>query len=91
MRIEAPAWLLEETFVVQHNPNCPSAFLVRLPGHGRGRIDLKPYLDVMHRGECADAVREERMTKDALGFGKTLAEAAERAKESQAKQKKAAS
>jgi hypothetical protein len=30
----------ECTYVVQHNPNCPSPFLVRIP---RGVIDMKPY------------------------------------------------
>lgn len=48
------------TYVVQHNPNCPSPFLVRLCGHSVPSIDLRPY--------------EE--TRDILGFGKTLEEAA---------------
>lgn len=60
-----PEWLLKETFAVQHNPNCPNPFLVRLIGHNKGMLDLLAY-----------APRE---TKDAIGFGKSLAEAAHRA------------
>lgn len=30
------------TWVAQHNPNCPSPYLVRLP---RGAIDMKPYAE----------------------------------------------
>src|SRR5690606_29385138 len=30
--------LLCETFVIEHNPNCPSPFLVRLIGKGKGHI-----------------------------------------------------
>src|SRR5690606_29144945 len=33
-----PNWLLRETFMVEHNPNCPSPFLVRLVGKGKGYI-----------------------------------------------------
>lgn len=55
------------TFAIQHNPNCPAKFLVRLPGKS-GRIDMKPYADrlgfIPHQ------------TGDILGFGKTLHEAA---------------
>lgn len=32
--------MLGKTFAVQHNPNCPSAFMVRLPGKS-AVIDLK--------------------------------------------------
>lgn len=59
------------TFAVQHNPNCPSPFLVRLVGHGRAVIDLKPYA-----GFC---LHRSTLTNDILGFGKTLEEAAEAA------------
>lgn len=61
-----PAWLLEETFAVQHNPNCPAAFLVRLCGP-QGHLDMKPYSS------------RTPETGDVLGFGQTLAEAAHRA------------
>lgn len=68
--IEAPAWLLKETYAVQYSPNCPKPYLVRLVGAGKGQIDLKPYAWEME-------------TKDALGFGLTLAEAAENARQAQ--------
>ncbi|WP_175857908.1 hypothetical protein [Burkholderia anthina] len=64
-----PDWLLGETFALQYSPNCPSRFLVRLVGRQRARIDLKPY--------CT--APEDQLTHDALGFGKSLAEAAEKA------------
>lgn len=51
-------WLEKETFRVEHNPNCPSAYLVRLCL--RGAI----YGD----------------DRDAVGCGKTLREAAGRAR-----------
>jgi hypothetical protein len=57
-----PAWLLELTFAVQYNPNCPSPFLVRMPGFNAGCIDNKSY----YGGQ----------TQDALGFGVTLEAAA---------------
>jgi hypothetical protein len=47
------------TFAVEHSPNCPSPYLVRLTGTGRGEIDHKP----------------KHETQDVLGYGKTLAEA----------------
>lgn len=55
------------TFAIQHNPNCPAKFLVRLPGKS-GRIDMKPYADRL------GFIRHQ--TGDVLGFGKTLHEAA---------------
>jgi len=58
--MEALERLNKETYVVQHNPNCPSPFLVRLVGPESGIIDMKYYDE----------------TKDILGFGKTLEEAA---------------
>jgi hypothetical protein len=64
---KVPEELLNRTFVVQHNPNCPSPFLVRLGG--AGPIDMKPYGDGL-------GLRPHQ-TGDILGFGKTLAEAAE--------------
>ena len=68
LRAEAfPEDLRGHTFVVQHNPNCPSPWLVRLPGKS-GRIDLKPY------GHTFPPVKHE--TDDILGFGKTLDAAA---------------
>lgn len=61
-----PTELCQLTFAVQHNPNCPSPWLVRLPG--KGPIDMKPY------GDALRLVRHE--TGDILGFGKTLDDAA---------------
>lgn len=52
--------LNQSTYVVEHNPNCPSAFLVRLAGKGLGIIDKK------HVSE----------TKDFLGYGNSFTEAA---------------
>lgn len=60
-----PRELAGKAFVVQHNPNCPSPFLVRMPGDG-GRIDMLPYATPLSPCE----------TKDILGFGRTLEEAA---------------
>lgn len=51
------------TFAVQHNPNCPSLFLVRLIGRGEAMLDMK----------------STQETKDVLGYGLTLRQAAERA------------
>lgn len=59
-----PAWLEKLTFVVEHNPNCPMPFMVRLVGHYRGMIDHLPFKD----------------SKDCIGYGKTLDEAADKAK-----------
>lgn len=68
--------LCERTFAIQHNPNCPSPFLVRLPGKS-GVIDMKPYGDIFGR--------TPNTTGDVLGFGKTLQEAALRALQEQSK------
>lgn len=62
-----PRELCDLTFAVQHNPRCPSPWLVRLPGKS-GTIDMKPYRDPV------GIVKHE--TTDRLGFGKTLGEAA---------------
>jgi hypothetical protein len=63
--------LAEKTFAIQHNPNCPSPYLVRLAGKGRRMIALKP----------------RSQTADILGYGKTLCEAAAAALEIQEKQR----
>lgn len=57
-----PEWMLAETFRVEHNPNCPSPFLVRLIGRGRGYIrgtsdDACGYGKTI--GEAADNARKE--------------------------------
>lgn len=57
---EPSFWLERETFQVEHNPNCPSPYKVRLVQYARGRID--------------------GTDQDAIGFGKTLNEAAEKAR-----------
>jgi hypothetical protein len=36
--MDIPEWLLSEAFRIEHNPNCPSPFLVRLVGRGSGYI-----------------------------------------------------
>jgi hypothetical protein len=59
-RCEGRSWLDDETFQVEHNPNCPSPYKVRLVQYGRGRI----------HGD----------KDDAIGFGKTLYEAADKAR-----------
>jgi len=64
-----PAGIAEKTFAVQHNPNCPKPFLVRLVSPGTGKLDLRQYT----------FPSEPDATKDSLGFGKTLSEAAEEA------------
>lgn len=61
--------ILEHTFAVQYNPNCPSPWLVRLAGKDR-LIDLKPYSIFTSQGD---------MTDDLLGFGTTFEEAADAA------------
>src|SRR5262245_14362699 len=58
--LELPLWLAGETFQVEHNPNCPSPYKVRLVQWGRGRID--------------------GTDQDAIGHGKTLTEAADKAR-----------
>lgn len=50
------------TYAIQHNPNCPSPFLIRLVGKNRSIIDLKYYDE----------------TKDQLFFGLTLEETVEK-------------
>ncbi|MCZ7470296.1 hypothetical protein M0412_10820 [Agrobacterium sp. O3.4] len=62
--------LRDVTYAIQHNPNCPAKYLVRLVGKS-GRIDLKPY------GNHLPRVKHE--TGDVLGFGKTLDEAIDKA------------
>ncbi len=63
--VTVPVPLLERTHCVEYSPNCPSRWLVRLPGRS-AVIDKLPYL----------GMDRARMTADALGFGSTLEEAA---------------
>ena len=51
------------TYVVQHNPNCPNPYLIRLVGDKAAAIDLQ----------------HPAVTQDRLGYGKTLEEAVEQA------------
>lgn len=60
-----PAWLLEKTFAVNYNPNCPKPWLIRMPSVMAAGLDNKGYTG-----------NPEERTKDALGFGATCAEAA---------------
>lgn len=64
-----PGWLLQLTFAVQYNPNCPKPWLVRLPGFRTAGLDGKSYTGP-----------ESERTRDALGFGATCEEAALKAK-----------
>ncbi|MBU6388682.1 hypothetical protein KGQ72_02330 [Patescibacteria group bacterium] len=61
--MDSIAMLKQQTFVIEHNPNCPMPFLIRLVAPGTGYIDKLP------PGE----------TRDALGYGRTEKEAATRA------------
>ncbi len=63
--------LSEKTFAVQHSPNYPNPYLVRLTGENKGIVDLKP----------------SHLTADILGYGKTLGEAVTMALEIQERQK----
>jgi len=58
------------TYAVQHNPNCPQPFLVRLPGWGCASLDLL---------QAPFWPRLPGHTSDLLGYGQTLEEAAEKA------------
>lgn len=64
-----PAVLLDRTFAIEYNPNCPSPWLVRLIGKC-AFLDLKRYSRLTPKDEY---------TKDVLGFGKTIDEAAQNA------------
>jgi hypothetical protein len=55
--------LRQFTYAIQHSPNCPYPFLVRLVGPGAGRLDLLQSDD----------------TKDIRGYGKTERLAARKA------------
>ena len=59
-------WMEKVTFRVEYNPNCPSKYLIRMSGKGRGRIDGLSYYGI---GGNAP-------TKDSLTFGSTFARAA---------------
>lgn len=61
-----PDEIFSHTFVVQYNPNCPSPWLVRLPGESLF-IDLKPYSSLTAPSD---------RTGDILGFGITFEKAA---------------
>jgi hypothetical protein len=56
------------TYSLQHNPNCPSKYLIRLAGDDSGIIDNRSYSSMA-----------ENQTKDRLFFGVTLAEAIDKA------------
>lgn len=61
--MESIAMLEQQTYVIEYNPNCHKPYLVRLVAPGTGYIDKLP----------------PRKTKDILGYGRTLKEAASRA------------
>ena len=58
-----PDELNERTYAIQHSPNCPKPFLVRLVGRTASRLDYQSPLN----------------TKDILGYGMTCEEAARNA------------
>jgi len=58
------------TYAVQHSPNCPSPFLVRLVGRWQGVLDYKLASE----------------TKDICGYGTTLRQAARMALKARAEQ-----
>ena len=68
-----PAWLLAKTFCAEYSPNCVSKWLVRFPGKS-AVIDKRQY------------IFKDGMTGDVLGFGSTLEEAANAAKDAQNKE-----
>lgn len=55
--------LENKTYVLEHNPNCPAPYLIRLPGKRTGIIDKEPL------GE----------SQDIFAYGKNFQEAAKRA------------
>ena len=59
-----PDWMLDVTHCVRFSPNCNKQFEVRLVGKGAARLDLN--------------LNNE--TRDRIGYGNTLAEAAENAR-----------
>lgn len=67
--LEIPAWLLLKTFHVQYSPNCPKQWLVRLIRRGQAKLDGLPYFG------------SPPPTNDACGFGNSLEEAAENARQ----------
>ncbi len=56
------------TYSLQHQPNCPKKYLIRLIGDQAGMIDNLPY-----------SPYSREYTKDRLFFGKTLKEAIDKA------------
>lgn len=48
-----------KTFVLEHNPNCPSPFMIRFVGKGKGVIDKLP----------------PGQSRDRIGYGQTIKEA----------------
>ena len=72
--LDLPEILRGKTFVLEYCPNCPKRYLVRVAGDS-AIIDRKPY-----RG-----TNKDELTKDCLGFGHTLQEAATIALADQAK------
>lgn len=63
-----PEWLLRETFRVEHNPNCPSQFLVRLPRVGSIKGTAQDWCGYGHTLEqAATDAREKRAAKETTG------------------------
>ena len=56
---EIPERILDKTWVIQYNPNCPKRFCIRFPGKDRASVDLYP----------------DYATLDRIGYGNTVDEA----------------
>jgi hypothetical protein len=65
--------LKDQTYMVRHNPNCPKAFEVRLSG--LGLLAKFEWLGTI----SAQYGRHQPATRDDVGYGDTLEEAAENA------------
>lgn len=65
---EAPNWLSLTANIIYYDPFAEKSYTVRLPGFGKNESDGRNLKD------------KENPTKDAVGVGKTLGEAAEDAK-----------
>jgi hypothetical protein len=58
--------LMKRTFCIQHNPNCPSPWLIRLPG-GAAFIDMKPYsqtVDILSFGKTFEEAADGAIKQD---------------------------
>jgi len=66
IKLDVPLWLADETFEVEHCPNCPSPFKVRLVQWGRGRIDGTEGDAIGHGSTLEEAAKKARIQRDAV-------------------------